>query len=144
MVKLIIGHKGTGKTKMMVDRANTACKERDGSVIFIIKDDRLKHDLDYNIRMIVMDEYEYITNIDEYIGFIYGILSSNHDIEEIFIDSILKHADITVDDLPEFLKRLNNISDKSNVEFVVSLSADLAELDAGLRQYEIIDNSAEN
>ena len=144
MVKLIIGHKGTGKTKMMVDRANTACKERDSSVIFIIKDDRLKHDLDYNIRMIVMDEYEYITNIDEYIGFIYGILSSNHDIEEIFIDSILKHADITVDDLPEFLKRLNNISDKSNVEFVVSLSADLAELDAGLRQYEIIDNSAEN
>ena len=94
--------------------------------------------------MIVMDEYEYITNIDEYIGFIYGILSSNHDIEEIFIDSILKHADITVDDLPEFLKRLNNISDKSNVEFVVSLSADLAELDASIRQYEIIDHGTEN
>ena len=144
MVKLIIGHKGTGKTKMMVDLANNACKERNGSIVFIIKDDRLKHDLDYNIRMIVMDEYEYITNIDEYIGFIYGILSSNHDIEEIVIDSILKHADITVDDLPEFLKRLNNISDKSNVEFVVSLSADLAELDASIRQYEIIDHGTEN
>ena len=138
MVKLIVGHKGTGKTKMMVDLANTAVRERDGSIVFIIKDDRLSKDLNYNIRMIVMDEYEYVTNIDEYIGFIYGILSSNHDIEEIFIDSILKHADITITDLPEFLKRLSTISEKNNVEFVVSLSADESELDSSVRQYEII------
>ncbi|MCR4601118.1 MAG: hypothetical protein K5767_05190 [Clostridia bacterium] len=138
MVKLIVGHKGTGKTKMMVDLANTAVKERDGSIVFIIKDNRLSHDLDYNIRMIVMDEYEYVTNIDEYIGFIYGILSSNHDIEEIFIDSILKHADITIDDLPEFLKRLSMISEKHKIDFVVSLSADESELDSSVRQYEII------
>ena len=138
MVKLIVGRKGTGKTKMMVDLANQSEKEKDGSIVFIIKDDRLKHDLNYNIRMIVMDEYEYVTNIDEYIGFIYGILSSNHDIQEIFIDSILKHADITVHDLPVFLKRLQNISEKSSVDFIVSLSADLEELDASVRQYEII------
>ena len=138
MVKLIVGRKGTGKTKMMADMANQSCKSKDGSVIFIIKDDRLKHDLDRDIRMIVMDEYEYVTNIDEYIGFIYGILSSNYDIEDIYIDSILKHADITVHDLPEFLKRLQNISEKSKIDFTVSLSADLEELDASVRQYEII------
>jgi KaiC/GvpD/RAD55 family RecA-like ATPase len=138
MVKLIVGRKGTGKTKIMVDSANQSCKERDGSIVFIIKDDRLKHDLDYNIRMIVMDEYDYVTNIDEYIGFIYGIISSNHDIQEIFIDSILKHADIAIRDLPEFLKRLQNISEKYAVDFIVSLSAELDELDASIRQYEII------
>ena len=138
MVKLIVGRKGTGKTKIMVDAANKSSKEKDGSIVFIIKDDRLKHDLDRDIRMIVMDEFEYVTNIDEYIGFIYGILSSNYDIQEIYIDSILKHADISVNDLPEFLKRLQTISEKSSVEFIVSLSADVEELDDAVRQYEII------
>ena len=114
MIKLLVGHKGTGKTKMMVEMANRDIAEKDGSVVFIIKDDRLKHDLDINIRMIVMD------------------------IEVIFIDSILKHADIAVRDLPEFLRRLQVISDKSGIEFVVSLSADLEELDASVRQYEIL------
>ena len=138
MVKLIVGRKGTGKTKMMVDAANQASQEKDGSIVFIIKDDRLKHDLDREIRMIVMDEFEYVTNIDEYIGFIYGIISSNYDIQEIFIDSILKHADITVRDLPEFLKKLQNISEKYSIDFMVSLSSDLEDLDASVRQYEII------
>ena len=138
MVKLIVGRKGTGKTKIMADMANQSCIEKKGSIVFLIKDDRLKHDLKHAIRMIVMDEFEYVTNIDEYIGFIYGILSSNYDIEEIFIDSILKHADITVRDLTVFLKRLQFISEKSNVDFVVSLSAELDELDASVRQYEIL------
>ena len=138
MVKLIVGRKGTGKTKMMVDAANQASQEKDGSIVFIIKDDRLKHDLDREIRMIVMDEFEYVTNIDEYIGFIYGIISSNYDIQEIFIDSILKHADITVRDLPDFLKKLQNISEKYSIDFMVSLSADLEDLDASVRQHEII------
>ncbi len=138
MVKLIVGRKGTGKTKMMVDAANQASREKDGSIVFIIKDDRLKHDLDREIRMIVMDEFEYVTNIDEYVGFIYGIISSNYDIQEIFIDSILKHADIAVRDLPGFLKKLQNISEKYSIDFMVSLSADLEDLDASVRQYEII------
>ena len=138
MVKLLIGHKGSGKTKMMVDLANTDVGVKDGSIIFIIKDDRLKHELNYNIRMIVMDEYEYVSNIERYTGFIYGILSSNHDIEEIFIDSILKHADITLGDLPAFLRELQDISESANIDFIVSLSAELDELDASVRQYEII------
>ncbi len=138
MVKLLVGHKGTGKTKQMVDMANSDIREKNGSVVFISKDDRLKHDLDHQIRMIPMDDFEYVNNIDEYIGFIYGIMSSNYDIEIIFIDSILRHADIAIRDLPEFLRRLQVISEKSAIDFVVSLSADLEELDASVRQYEIL------
>ena len=138
MVKLLVGHKGTGKTKLMVEMANSDIKVKNGSVVFISKDDRLKHDLEHQIRMIVMDEFEYVNNIDEYIGFIYGIMSSNYDIEAIFIDSILRHADIAIRDLPEFLRRLQVISEKSGIEFIVSLSADLEELDASVRQYEIL------
>jgi len=138
MIQIITGKKGSGKTKQMVDLANTDVAEKSGSIIFIIKDDRLKHELNYNIRMIVMDDYEYVSNIERYTGFIYGILSSNHDIEEIFIDSILKHADITLGDLPAFLRELQDISESSNIDFIVSLSADLDELDASFRQYEIV------
>jgi len=138
MVKLIIGKKGTGKTKKMVDLANESLQTSKGNTVFLIKDDRLKHDLDHKIRMIVMDEYEYITNIDEYIGFIYGILSYDYDIETIFIDSLLKHADIRVADLTEFFKRLRTISEKRNVDFVISVSADIDELEASIKQYEII------
>jgi hypothetical protein len=85
-----------------------------------------------------MEEYEHITNSDEYIGFLYGIVSSDHDIEVIFIDSILKHADVTIADLPEFLRRLDEISQKYKMEFVVSISATAEEIGEIAQQYEIL------
>ena len=69
-----------------------------------------------------------ITNIDEYIGFVYGIISSDHDIETIFIDSILKHADVSLGDLPEFIDRLKAISKLFDLNFVVSVSAEKEEM----------------
>lgn len=131
MVRLLIGHKGSGKTKKMIDLANEKLETGKGSVVFINKNQRLMYDLQYRIRVVCMDEYEHITNSDEYIGFIYGIISSDHDIETIFIDSILKHADVSLEDIPAFLDRLDGISDRYELEFVVSLSAEKEEL-AGL------------
>ena len=123
MVKLLIGHKGSGKTSQMVELANESVKTSNGSIIFINKNHRLMYELSYNIRVICMEDYENITNIDEYIGFIYGIISSDHDIETIFIDSILKHADVSLGDLPEFIDRLKAISEIYELDFVVSVSA---------------------
>ena len=96
------------------------------------------YDLKYKIRVVCIEEYEDITNSDEYIGFIYGIISSDHDIEVIFIDSILKHADVNLEDLPEFLERLELISKKFGIEFVVSVSATLEELADSARKYTIL------
>lgn len=124
MVKLLIGHKGSGKTSQMVELANESVKTSNGSIIFINKNHRLMYELSYNIRVICMEDYENITNIDEYIGFIYGIISSDHDIETIFIDSILKHADVSLGDLPEFIDRLKAISEIYELDFVVSVSAE--------------------
>lgn len=138
MVKLLVGHKGSGKTKSMIDLANERVESSDGSIIFINKNHRLMYDLKYKIRVVCMEEYEHITNSDEYIGFIYGIISSDHDIEVIFIDSILKHADVTTADLPEFLSRLKGISEKYGIEFVVSLSASLDEIGESVKEYEIL------
>ena len=139
MVKLLVGHKGTGKTKQMIDLANNQVENSNGSVIFINKNSRLMYDLKYRIRVVCMEEYEHITNSDEYIGFIYGIISSDHDIETIFIDSILKHADFSLGDPPEFLTRLKNISKNYGMDFVVSLSAEKEEMiGVDFSEYEVL------
>ena len=128
MVKLLVGHKGSGKTKQMIDLANENVENSKGSIIFINKNQRLMYDLKYRIRVICMEDFEHVTNSDEYIGFLYGIISSDHDIETIFIDSILKHADFKMSDLPEFIDRLKDISKNYGMDFVVSVSAEKEEM----------------
>ncbi len=128
MVKLIIGHKGSGKTNQMVELANKEVDSIKGSIIFINKDHRLMYELRHKIRVISTDDFDDITNIDEYIGFIYGMISCDNDLEIIFIDSILKHADVSLGDLPVFIERLKKISDKYALDFVVSISAEKEEM----------------
>ncbi len=128
MLKLLIGHKGSGKTNQMIQLANDAIKVSDGSIVFINKNHRLMYELSYRIRVICMEDFEDITNIDEYIGFLYGIISSDHDIEIIFIDSIMRHADVSLGDLPEFIDRLKQISQVYDLDFIVSISADKEEM----------------
>jgi hypothetical protein len=139
MVKLLIGHKGAGKTKQMIALANDQVEHSDGSIIFINKNARLMYDLKYRIRVVCMEDFEHVTNSDEYIGFLYGIISSDHDIETIYIDSILKHADFSLGDLPEFLGRLNKISANYGMDFVVSLSAEKEEMiGVDFSDYEVL------
>lgn len=128
MVQLLIGHKGSGKTKQMCDLANERVESAHGSVVFLSKSDRLNTDLKHDIRLTCMEDYKHVTDSDEYIGFIYGIIASDHDIEYIFIDSILKHADISVADLPEFIDRLKSITADYGPQFVVSISATKEEM----------------
>ena len=139
MVRLLIGHKGSGKTKKIVALANESLNTVDGSVVFISKNSRLMTDLKYNIRLICMEDYDSITNVDEYIGFLYGIVSQDHDLERIFIDSILKHADIKIENLEDFLERLNRISTEHSVDIVVSISADKEDLGSYINKYDIVD-----
>ena len=138
MVKLLVGHKGSGKTKMMVDMANSSLDKLNGSVVFINKNRRLMYDLKYRIRVICMEDFEQVTNVDEYIGFILGIISQDHDIEMVFIDSILKHADISVDDLEDFFGRLSAISATYGFDFIISVSAEKEELGEYINKYEIL------
>lgn len=128
MVKLLVGHKGSGKTKQMIEIANQAVDQNSGSVIFINKNHRLTCELNHDIRVVCMEDFPHITNSDEYIGFIYGIISSNHDIDEMYIDGILKHADVSLGNLPEFVNRLKKISDMFDLDFIVSLSAEKEEM----------------
>lgn len=131
MVNLLTGQKGSGKTQQMIEAANKKAKECDGNVIFIKNSHNDTYSLSFDIRAICMADYPSIRNVDDYTGFIYGMLSANSDIQVIFIDGILKQSDIAIENLPRFVDRLSNISNKHNVEFFVSVSAakeDLAEI----------------
>lgn len=128
MVKLLVGHKGSGKTKQMIDMANERVEAKKGNIIFINKNHRYTYELNHELRVISTEDYDDLTNIDEYIGFIFGIISSDYDIETIFVDGILKHDDVALGDMPEFIGRLKGISTKYDIEIVVSLSAEKEEL----------------
>lgn len=128
MVNLLTGPKGSGKTQKMIELANEQVKERNGNVVFIKKTHRDTASVSFDIRTICMDDYPAITNTDGYLGFIYGMYSSNSDIECVFIDGILKHADISIENMPEFLERLKKLSEDCNIEFYVSISAEKSEL----------------
>jgi len=128
MVYLLTGPKGSGKTQQMIEQANNKVKNCNGNVVFIKKTHRDTASVAFDIRTICMDDYTSITNIDGYIGFLYGMYSSNHDIECVFIDGILKHADISLDKMPEFIERLKKISTQCGIDFYVSISADKADL----------------
>lgn len=128
MVNLLTGPKGSGKTQQMIELANKQAKDCNGNVVFIKKTHRDTINVSFDIRTICMDDIPAITNIDEYIGFLYGMYSSNHDIECIFIDGILKHADINIENIPELVNRLDQLSKDCGITFFVSISADKSDL----------------
>ena len=133
MLNLLTWQKRSGKTQQMIEAANKKVKECDGNVIFIKNSHNDTYSLSFDVRAICMADYPSIRNVDDYTGFIYGMLSANSDIQVIFIDGILKQSDIALENLPRFVDRLSNISNKHNVEFFVSVSAakeDLAEINA--------------
>ena len=138
MVKLLIGHKGSGKTKRMIEMANSSLNTVNGSVVYINKNARLMFDLKYRIRVICMDDFPEIDNVDKYIGFIYGMISQDHDLELVFIDSILKYSSIKPENMEEFLEKISAISDKYEIEFIVSVSANRDELGDYLDKYSVL------
>ena len=128
MVNLLTGQKGSGKTQQMIEAANKKAKECDGNVVFIKNSHNDTYSLSFDIRAICMSDYPSIRNIDEYTGFLYGLISANSDIQVIFIDGILKQSSVSLENIPRFIDRLDNISNRHNVEFYVSVSASKEDL----------------
>jgi len=138
MVNLLIGQKGSGKTQRMIDLANAKVKDCNGNVVFIKKTHRDTASVSFDIRTICLDDIPAISNTDAYIGFLYGMSSANHDIECVFIDALLKHADLTMEALPAFVAKLNQITADCNIDFYVSLSAEKADVE-GIANVNIIE-----
>ena len=124
MVYLVTGPRGSVKTQQMIDLANEKVKTSNGNVVFIKKSHKDTYTVDFNIRVIRMADYPDVLTLEEFVGFLYGMAAGNHDIEAVFIDSVLKQANITLESLAAFLHKLNKISTENNIDFYLSISAD--------------------
>ncbi len=127
MVQLIVGKKGKGKTKYLLDKVNAAIKEADGSIVYLDKSNKHMFELNNKVRLIDVSTYP-IKNSDEFVGFICGIISQDHDLQEMYLDSFLKNAQLEGKDVTDTLTKLENISAAFNVTFVVSVSLDKEEV----------------
>ena len=127
MVQIIAGRKGKGKTKHLLDMANNGIKAATGSIVYLDKSSKHMYELNNRIRLINVNEYPVATS-QGFIGFICGIISQDHDIETMFLDSFLKLAGLEGEDISETITTLEGISEKYNVNFVLSISMDAAEM----------------
>ena len=137
MVQLIVGKKGKGKTKCLLDKVNTEVKNVLGSVVFLDKNTKHMYDLNNKIRLIVVPDFS-ITNPDEFIGFVSGIISQDHDLQQMYFDSFLKISCLEGNDISEVIEKLDKLSEKFGVEFVLSLSLDESELPESAKSKVII------
>ena len=134
MLKLIIGLKGSGKTKTIVEMANKKLEETKGAVVFIEKGTKLIHEVKYQARLLDTDEY-LIKNAAHLYGFVAGNFGGNHDVSDIFIDSALKICGDDLDDFCSFLDNVIAFSDTHPVNFVITASMAAQDLPAKYAKY---------
>ena len=135
MVRVIMGVKGTGKTKQMIDLINTAVETEHGNVVAIAHDSKLTFDINYKIRLVETSDYV-IPNYDTLKGFLYGLYASNYDITHVFIDSLNKLVSTeNKADVEAFLDWLEAFSQKSGIKYTVSISEDESSASEGVRKY---------
>ena len=137
MVQLIVGKKGKGKTKCLLDKVNTEVKNVLGSVVFLDKNTKHMYELNNKIRLIVVPDFS-ITNPDEFIGFVSGIISQDHDLQQMYFDSFLKISCLEGKDISDTLAKLEKLGEKFGVEFVLSLSLDESELPESAKSKVVI------
>lgn len=123
MIKLFIGAKGSGKTKTLIELVNNATAASNGSVVCIEKGDKLTHDITYKARLVDTNTYN-ISDATALYGFITGILASNNDITDVFVDSALKICENDVVAFEAMLGKLNAIADKVNIVMTASIAVE--------------------
>ena len=136
MVRVIMGVKGTGKTKQMIELINTAVQNEHGKVVCIERGPKLTYDINYTIRLVEASQYD-MKDFDFLKGFISGLYAGNYDITHIFIDSLTKIVPSEATDLAveEFLDWLNDFGEDNGIKFTVTISADSSLASDGVKKY---------
>ena len=128
MIEIICGEKGKGKTKVLLDKVNSSVATAAGNVVYLDKSQKHMYELNNKVRLINVIDYP-VTNCDEFLGFICGFVSQDHDLEEMYLDSCLTIASIDSDaDIVKSMEKLDIISEKYKVRFILSVSKNKADL----------------
>ena len=127
MIQIIKGEKGKGKTKHMLDKDNESIKSATGNIVYLDKSQKHMYELSNKVRLINVSDY-LISNCDEFLGFLCGIISQDHDLEEMYLDSFLTIAVMKDEELTHAITKLEEIAKKFHVNFVLSISRNESEL----------------
>ncbi len=127
MITLIVGKKGSGKTKKLIQLANDAVKASSGNVVCIEKGAKLTYDIDHKARLVDIEQYN-ISGFDALFGFLSGICAGNYDVTDIFVDSTLKITGDDMNQLADFVQSLNRLAQFSETKITLSISADVQDI----------------
>ena len=127
MVYLILGNKGSGKTKRLIDLVNAAVEKSNGNVVCIEKEKLLTYNVNYRARLVDTDQYN-VSGYDAFYGFISGIIAGNHDITDILVDATLKIGGRDYEALANFLEKVSELSKTAEQDITFTLSCDESEL----------------
>ena len=135
MIRVIVGKKGSGKTKQVIEMINSAVDTEHGNVVCIEKGEKLMLDISHKIRLVEASEYD-IADYTAMKGFISGLYAGNYDITHIFIDSLTKIIGAEVNfETEKFLDWLNNFSQKNNIKFTITISDEESLVSEGIKKY---------
>lgn len=137
MVQLIVGNKGKGKTKHLLDKVNTEVQNVSGNIVYLDKSKKHMYELNNKVRLIDISSYD-VKNSDEFIGFVRGVISQDHDLQQMYFDSFIDIASCKDRDITDLVKRIEKISENFNVDFVISASLDESELNEELKDKVIV------
>ena len=137
MVQLIVGKKGKGKTKQLLDKVNSEVKDISGSIVYLDKSTKHMYELNNKVRLIDVSRYM-IENADEFLEFVCGIISQDHDLEQMYFDSFLKIAVLEGKDISAVIEKLDKMSDFFQVDFILSVSMDESELPEAVKDKIIV------
>lgn len=137
MVQLIVGKKGKGKTKQLLDKVNSDVLTSAGSIVYLDKSTKHMYELNNKVRLIDVSQYM-IENPSEFIGFVSGIISQDHDLQQMYFDSFLKISALEDADITPVLSKLEKLSDAFHVDFILSVSKDETELPDSVKNQIIV------
>lgn len=134
MVQFIVGQRGKGKTKQLIARANATVQEAKGNVDFLDRSAQHMYELNNKIRLINVNEFQ-LDSEDAFVGFVSGIISQDHDLEYLFLDSFLKLASLEGKPITDCIRKLDGLSEKYKVNIVSSLSMSPDEVPSDLKDH---------
>lgn len=137
MIQLIVGKKGKGKTKQLLDKVNQEIKEITGNIVYLDKSTKHMYELNNKVRLIDVSQFMVESN-REFLGFVSGIISQDHDLQQMYFDSFLKIACLEDGDIAATVEKLEKLSKRFEVDFILSVSLDESELPESLKDKVIV------